>query len=325
MAATVADRLARALARRDRLAADPSTTAYRLVNGAGDELPGLTVDRYGPLLTVNFYEGEASEPLLQDLVEALAAQTSGAIYLRRRPRQASRLSPAELAARAPVLPLHGQGGPTAVVLEHGLRYLVRMDEGLSSGIFLDMRTLRREIRGWSAGRTVLNTFAYTCAFGVAAMTGGASRVLNLDAARPALDWGRENYRLNDLQAQDYDFVYGDVFDWLGRFARRGQQFELVILDPPSYSTTRTTRWVLERQYDDLARMGVLVTAPGGLLLACANHHGISRQRLLTLTLEGVRQAGRHGDLVGSYSAPEEDFPRPQGTEGALKVLAFKLR
>jgi 23S rRNA (cytosine1962-C5)-methyltransferase len=325
MERAVAQLLERALARRAPLAADPLSTAYRVLNGAGDGMPGLTVDRYGPLLVVNQYEQEADAPALAALLEALAALRLGeAIYLRRRPREASRVRAEDLAARAPGVPVWGAGGPAAEVLEHGLRYLARMDEGLSSGLFLDMREVRRALGGWAAGKTVLNTFAYSCAFGVAALAGGATRVLNLDAARPALDWGKRNYALNGLAVDDYDFVYGDVFDWLGRFARRGERFDIVILDPPSYSTTRSTRWVLERQYDALVELAARATAPGGLLLACANHRGVSRARLERLVLKGLAAAGRRATVEGRLGAPELDFPPPPDGEDALKVLALRF-
>ena len=106
--------------------------------------------------------------------------------------------------------------------EEGLTYLIRSDRGLSSGLFADMRETRGRVRAWAEGKTVLNTFAYTCGFGVAATAGGAARVLNLDLSRNVLAWGQENYRLNGFEPDAHDFVFGDVFDWLARFARRGR-------------------------------------------------------------------------------------------------------
>jgi 23S rRNA (cytosine1962-C5)-methyltransferase len=316
--------LRRAIARRAALAAEPQTTAYRLVNGAGDGLPGLTVDRYGALLVVNQYEQEADARALRLLAEGLTRLGAGdTIYVRLRPQEASRLSAEELAMRAPAAPLWGVGGPTGEVLELGLRYVVRMDQGLGSGLFLDMRELRGRVRGWAEGKRVLNTFAYTCAFGVAALAGGAARVLNLDVSVPVLEWGKRNYALNGLAADDYDFVYGDVFDWLGRFVRRGETFDIVILDPPSYSTTRRTRWVLERHYDRLVELGLRVTACGGLLLCCANQRGVSRQRLEQMVQQGAAAARRAARVIGHYGAPEIDFPALPSGEETLKVLALE--
>ena len=84
-----------------------------------------------------------------------------------------------------------------------------------------MRETRARVRAWAAGKRVLNCFAYTCGFGVAATAGGATRVLNLDLSKSALEWGKANYRANGFTPDDHDFVYGDVFDWLARLARRG--------------------------------------------------------------------------------------------------------
>lgn len=324
MADTFLYNLDRALARREPLAADPLTTAYRLLNGAGDGLPGLTAERYGPLLLASRYEGQADEAALERLVDGLDRRLGMPVFVRRRPKQASGLGAAELALRAPAAPVRGMAAAAAEVLENGLRFLVRMDEGLSTGLFLDMRDLRRAMAGWATGTTVLNTFAYTCAFGVAALSGGATRVLNLDAARPALAWGQANYERNALPADPYDFVVGDAFDWLRRLRRRGEQFGVVVLDPPSYSTTRRTRWVLERDYDALAAAATHVVAPGGLLLACANHGGVKGRRFRELAEQGVAQAGRRAELIGSYGPSPLDFPPPAGQEPALKVLALRI-
>jgi 23S rRNA (cytosine1962-C5)-methyltransferase len=300
--------VARALARREPLASDPTTDAYRLVNGAGDELPGFTVDRYGPLLVVSHYEQAAEASALAQLIDALDQQVGVPIYLRRRPRRASGLDDEQRAALAPTQPVRGSGPTAVVVREHGLRYEIRTDEGLSVGLFLDMRPTRRALSRWAAGKTVLNTFAYTCAFGVAALHGGATRVLNLDAARPALEWGKANYAHNDLVADPYDFVYGDVFDWLGRFGRRGERFDIVAHD-----------------YDQLAALAAHVVAPGGTLLACANHGGITRHQLGELVARGLAAAGRRATLVEHLHASPIDFPVPRASEGALKVLAFVLQ
>src|SRR5205823_14980118 len=186
---------------------------YRLLNGVGDGLPGITADRYGEVVMVNVYDlGSASADAL---VAALAGATGvRAVYVKRRPRSATRLSAAQVADLAPATPAWGPAVDEIVVREHGLHFLIRPGAGLSTGLFLDMRETRARVRGLAEGRTVLNLFAYTCAFGVAAALGGAARVLNVDVARPALEWGQQNYRLNGLSADPYDFVYGDAFDWL---------------------------------------------------------------------------------------------------------------
>ena len=324
--ATITRRVARAAARRVPLADDAATTAYRLVNGAGDGLPGVTVDRYGDVFVLNLYD-EDRDP--RPYVAPLAAlPDAGAVYLKRRPRSAARLSAARTAALAPDTPAWGQRVEGVTVRENGLSYLIRPGAGLSPGLFLDMREPRARVRALAAGAAVLNLFAYTCAFGVAAAAGGAARVLNIDAARPALAWGRENYALNALPADPYDFVYGDAFDWLARLARRaagqGQVFDLVIADPPSYSTVKGRRFTVSRDYATLAAACARVAAPGGRLLLCANEARLPRQTFQRDCLHGVATAGRAARVRSYDSAPALDFPAAPGDESHLKALLLEL-
>lgn len=314
----------RAAQRRAELAHDAATTAYRLVNGAGDGLPGVTVDRYGAALVVNLYD-EAAERRAPALIDALAALPgTEAIYLKRRPRTAARLTNEEMAALAPTVPAWGATLDELAVRENGLRFLIRPGAGLSVGLFLDMRAARTRVREIAAGGTVLNLFAYTCAFGVAAASGGARRVLNLDAARPALRWGMQNYTLNDLPADPYDFVYGDAFDWLRRLARRGERFDVVIADPPSFSTVKGRRFVASRDYAALAAACARVTAPGGRLLLCSNEASVPRHAFRAACLHGAGEAGRAARVRSYDGAPALDFPLPPGDDGYLKALLLEL-
>ncbi|MBN9390548.1 MAG: class I SAM-dependent methyltransferase [Chloroflexi bacterium] len=317
---------------------DPETTAYRLVNGLGDGLPGITLDRYGDSLVLNCYDPrlDPASPALKLLVEALGQTWSGLpVFGKFRPQQASNLSRREEGAApgvaptvAPELPLGATLQGTALaettIRENGLTYLIRPGEGLSPGLFLDMREARARLAGLVAGKTVLNCFAFTGAFGLVAAKNGASRALNLDAGAKVLDWAKENYRLNGLTPDDFDFVTGDVFDWLNRFARRGQTFDVVILDPPSFSTVKKSRWSAEKDSGELAALAAKSVAPGGLLVACTNHAGLPRRNFRQMVTGALEAAGRPYEIQGYYHEPELDFPRPAGTEGYLKILFLRL-
>lgn len=318
------ERLARSLARRAPLAADPTTTAYRLVHGAADGMDGVTVDRYGGVLVVNLY-GELLEGPRTVLLAALAELPEvQAIYCKQRPPEAARLTEAEIARLAPAEPAWGVPVVEAEVLENGLRYLIRPGAGLSVGLFLDMREMRARVRAWAAGRTVLNTFAYTCAFGVAACAGGATRVLNLDLSKLALAWGKANYRANGFTPDSYDFVYGDAFDWLARFARRGQRFDLVILDPPGFARADGRPFSAARDYARLVALAAPVVSADGLLLACCNVAALPLRAFQRQVMAGIAAAGRRGVLTGKFCEPVLDFPTPPGTSPYLKLLVFRI-
>ncbi len=361
-----------AVERRAPLAADPDTTIYRAINAGGDALPGLTADRFGDALVVSIYDDDDVLPP-QPIPEGLApmlAQAAGAtsVYVRYRPRRASRVPEEEMPGLAPPLPVFGPdladqhrgqafevaspghvetsevsgqqkvpptgGWPTTSEVwargisgflgrEDGLSYLIRATEGLSSGLFTDMREGRGRVAAWAEGKTVLNTFASTCGFGVAAMAGGATRVLNLDLSRGVLAWGQENYRLNGFEPDSRDFVFGDVFDWLARFARRGETFDLVILDPPGFSKTKSTRFSAAQDYGRLAELAAQVVSPGGRLLACSNLAEQPWRTFRERVLAGVAATGRPARIAGIYHEPDIDFPS-HGQPPHLKMLWLEL-
>jgi 23S rRNA (cytosine1962-C5)-methyltransferase len=288
----------------------------------GDGLASsATADRYGDVLFVSAEAPGTADDLARDLTVRLEPR---AAYARTRPRRASRLTDAERRELAPERPLLGEPVEREVVVEHGVNYEIRPHAGPSAGLFLDMREVRRWVRGVAAGRSVLNLFAYTCGFGVVACLGGARRVLNLDASRPYLRWGQANYELNGLAPEGHDFVYGDAFDWLGRLARRQERFDLVILDPPSFGSTRFGTFSAEHDYERLVRFAARVLRHDGILLAATNHRGISGRRFDQLVERGLDAAPRIRRQLGRWHEPAVDFPVAPGARPYLKIVAHEL-
>ncbi|MBI2756650.1 MAG: class I SAM-dependent rRNA methyltransferase [Chloroflexi bacterium] len=316
--------LAAASARRQKAGFEPRTTAFRLLNREGDGLPGLAVDHLGEDLVLHAYSTTAGaiEPRLADL---LAEQhPSAALYLKRHPAEAGRVTLADAPRLAPETPIRGPRRPVTVVRENGLAYVVRMDRGLSYGLFLDMREVRAWVQSVVVGREVLNLFAYTCAFGVAATAGGAARVLNVDLARPYLTWGKENYKANGFTPDHQDFVFGDSFDWLRRFARRGQRFGLVIVDPPSFSRGPSGTFSVQRDAAALVSSAAAVVDRAGILLVATNHAGMADTAVDRAIREGLRAAHRSAEILRSWHEPSIDFPPAPRASPYLKVRALQL-
>ena len=142
------------------------------------------------------------------------------------------------------------------IRENGLNFLISFGEGLSTGIFLDQRENRRRLLMANlAGKTLLNCFAYTCAFSVAAAKAGAVTT-SIDLSRHYLEWGKDNFRANDLDPEAHRFLVGDVLEWLKRFQKRGQAWDIVVLDPPTFSTTKKGRaFQAERDYEEVGGAG----------------------------------------------------------------------
>ncbi|HYF65054.1 MAG TPA: class I SAM-dependent methyltransferase [Herpetosiphonaceae bacterium] len=314
--------------RRAPLSADPATSIYRVFHGPGDGatnaiLREWTVDRAGDVLIASCYD-ERVRQLPAELREALARTWQPrAIYAKYRPRTAAQVGEAELAELAPVAPAWGAAAGEVDGQEEGLWFRVRPADGLSVGLYADMRETRQRVRRWAAGRElrVLNTFAYTCAFGVAALADAPqAQVTNLDLSRRSLDWGRENYALNGLAAGERDFVFGDVFDWLGRWVRQGRRFDLVILDPPSFARNRGKRWRAERDYAELAELAARLIAPDGMLVACCNHAGLDRRAFRAEVERGIAASGWPGAITAGFGASPIDYPTAGGAESHLKII-----
>lgn len=318
------ERFARAAARRQALREAPATTAFRMVNAEGDGLEDVTVDWFDGVCVLSLYRtfSEAEEQRLLDALESTLSPR--AIYLKRRPREARVVANTQKAALAPETAVRGAPVEALEVLEEGLTFRIRPGQGLSVGLYLDMRAGRGWVRAQAAGRRVLNLFSYTCGFGVAAMAGGAARAVNVDLSRRVLDWGAENVTLNGGAPQPGDFLSGDVFEWARRLARKGEQFELVVLDPPSFSTAKGSRFSAAKDYPRLVSDVAPLVAPGGLLLACCNLASLSFARFGAQVREGLGQAKRSGRQVASLDQPPVDFPETPGAEPTLKVLAFEV-
>jgi 23S rRNA (cytosine1962-C5)-methyltransferase len=154
---------------------------------------------------------------------------------------------------------------------------------------------------------VLNTFAYTCAFSVCAARVGA-RATSLDVSKKYLEWGRRNFALNGLAPEPHDFVYGDVFDWLKRWGKKGRKFQLVILDPPTFSRTRERGEFRARSdYGALVKAALPVLARPGVLLASTNAAGWPAEDFVETVTAAVHAA--QGNILRQHFCPAPpDFP-----------------
>lgn len=297
--APLIDKLQLALQRRASLDA-AHTTAYRLINDAGDDFPGIVVDRYGDVLLIQSQKTPSSE-FVQTLAQLFPQKC---IYHKMTSRFVRCI---DKSAITPTL-LHGTDVPEKFsILENGVTYLVSMEAGYSTGIFLDQRDNRRHIRELKlSGKTVLNTFAYTCAFSVCAALAGAT-VTSLDLSKKYLDWGRENFRANKLNEAAHDFIFGDVFDWLPRLIKKGRRWDMIILDPPTFSTSKSGQtFKAARDYPKLLTLAQTALAPQGRILACMNTHDVGVEEFKQIT--GVQ----------SVLPLPCDFPLAAGAEPHLK-------
>ncbi len=315
--------LREAAGQRHGLSLDQSTTAFRIVNGGGDGLPGVAVDVYGAFLVVSLSSEEA-ERARDVILDAAMRLGPRGVYVKARPKHASVIVDARRAEFSPREAVRGESAPEQMVIEElGLPYRVRLGDGLSTGIFLDQRENRRRVREMAGGARVLNLFAYTGAFTVAAVAGGARSSLTVDVSPGALAWARDNLDAVGADPALHRTLDADALVWLRAAAKGEERFDLILLDPPSFATTKKSRFSAESDYRGLAAAALRVLAPGGKLLACTNHRGIAKIRFRRFLHEAVREAER--DLAQMKDLPDPlDFPPEPGAEPHLKSVLVTL-
>ncbi|MCA9581238.1 MAG: class I SAM-dependent methyltransferase, partial [Myxococcales bacterium] len=246
----------------------PDTDCFRLVHGAADGLPGMALDRYGDFLVAHLEEGAVIGGG-EGALDAVGDLGFRGVYVKYRPRQANELVDTRRDDLAPAHAVRGEDAPEEfTVFQHGLPFRVRLGDGLSTGLFLDQRMNREYVRDTCRGLRVLNLFAYTCPFTVAAAAGGAAETVSVDVARPAIDWGQRNVEALGSDGA-HRFVREDVFPYLERLGRRGERFDLVLVDPPTYATTKRSRFRSGADWVRLAEAVAKVVHPGGRLLCCS--------------------------------------------------------
>jgi 23S rRNA (cytosine1962-C5)-methyltransferase len=312
----LAARLRDAACRRHALSRE--TDAFRLSNGAGDLLPGVTIDCYGAYAVLAL-SSEAAVARRAELATQLIALGARGVYLKNHLRSdLRRVAPDEL---APAAPLAGDPVPDELtVAEHGARFHVHLNDGLSTGLFIDQRDNRARIRALARDRRVLNLFCYTGSFSVAAALGGARETLSIDLSARALTRGRENFALNGITGK-HRFLKEDALAWLERARRKQERFDLIVLDPPSFATIgKGETFSVSRGYARLAENALALLSPGGTLLAVTNHRKTTEAALRRTLAAAAQAANRTVTALKSLPSGRDCPPGEHGAEPSKSVL-----
>lgn len=310
------------------------TDCFRLHHGAADRCPDVYVEQLAEWMLV-----QARQVISADrddntaaLVQEIGRENKlrGAFF-KLLQRDVRRSKPEDV---APNLLFAAEAPREFIVRENGLQFHVSLNEGYSYGLFLDQRDNRRRLltghlaagfpfRVPPSAFRVLNTFAYTCAFSVAAAQAGA-HTTSLDLSKKYLEWGRRNFALNGLDAAAHDFLYGDVFDWLRRLAKKGRQFDAVLLDPPTFSQSKESGvFRAEKDYGKLVALALPLLKPDGVLFASTNCATLSPEEFLATIEAMVQRAGRR--IVQQHYVPQPpDFPITRDEPAYLKTVWLRV-
>jgi len=269
-ARSLASAVGRAFARRDRWKDDRETTAYRLCHGEGDRIPGVVIDRYADVAVLRL-DGDAILVWLSTLVEGVWPLLQGLGV------RAFALRSARGEGEERLRTLAGDPPPkTIAVRENGVVMMVDLAHGQKTGAFLDQRDNRRRVRDLARGRRVLNLFSYAGGFSTAAALGGAEHVTSVDLAQAAHATAQLSMRENGIDPAVHAFVTADAFAFLESAHKKGERWDLVVSDPPSFAPNEKSRPRALSAYRRLHGACAAVLAPGGIFCAssCSSHVSI---------------------------------------------------
>lgn len=317
----ITERIRSARTFRERFAPDVVADAHRVLHAEGDGIPGIAADRYGDYLLVYRYS-RAAGAYLPDVLAALdEVHEPRGIYLQDRVKPVSaddRRVAAEHVA--------GKVAPAELtVTEDGLSFVVDVTAPVSPGLFLDLREGRRWFERIAGGARVLNLFSFTGAFGLRGVRGGATEVVNVDAAARSHARCRKSLDASGMDPEACEAIVGDVFKYLEKFRRTDRSFDLVVVDPPPFSKVGGKVFSALKQWRELMAAVTPVVAEGGRILVVSNAAGLRDDELLGAVGQGAGDARRHASVIGEAGLPP-DFPVPpafvEGRYLRVKLLAL---
>lgn len=299
-------KLENAFSLRRELIAPEETNCYRLIHAEGDNFPGLIADAYHDVAVLQFLILSAYR-LSEKILPVIKEWGFEKIYIKNAPG----LESGQWTS--------GSGGGLTEAIENGMRFFVDVEGGQKTGFFIDQRENRRLVSSFSRGKNVLNLFSYTGGFSVAALSGGASRVLSVDISQPAIELCERNVRLNFPDAA-HQSATADCFQYL---RQTGEHFDLIVIDPPAFAKHKGAVNQAARGYKDLNMIAMKKIAPQGLIFtfSCSQH--ISPDLFQKIIFGAAADAGRKVRMIKRLQQPG-DHPvnifHPEGEY--LKGLAL---
>jgi len=295
------------------------TTAFRVFNGEGDGIGGLTIDYFTGYYLVTWYS-EGIYSFKDEIIAALQAVTpvKGIYQKKRFDMNGQYLEDNDhVMGEIPEWPL--------IVKENNEQFAIYLDDGAMVGIFLDQRDVRKRIRDYYAkGKTVLNTFSYTGGFSVFAAAGGATKTTSVDLANRSLSKTTEQFSINNIDVATQDIIVEDVFKYFKYAVKKQLQFDMVILDPPSFARSKKFTFSATKDYTNLLKEAIAITKKDGIIVASTNCSNFNMQKFKTFIDTAFKQMGNSYTILEEYSLPKDFKTNEHFKEGNyLKVVFIK--
>ena len=300
----------------------PDFQCCRLIHGEADQMPGLTVDRYGDVLSVQVLslgmervKDVVFSALLEEL-QAMGEEIRG-IFERNDVSIRVREGMEQNKGWYPIPGPEPPASPVVQIVENGIRYLVDVENGQKTGFFLDQKYNRAAVGRIAAGKRVLDCFTHTGSFGLNAAKGGAAHVTSVDISQAAIDMAAENARRNGLEGK-MDFLCRNVFELLTELSeQKCRDYDFIILDPPAFTKSRQTVQSAIRGYREINRRAMKLLPRGGYLATCSCSHFMTdelfRKMLASaasdaaVSLRQVEERQQSPDHPILWNVPETDY------------------
>ncbi|HVE48147.1 MAG TPA: class I SAM-dependent rRNA methyltransferase [Casimicrobiaceae bacterium] len=316
-AAFIRDRVQRAVAARERWF-DAQHSGGRLVYAESDGLPGVIVDRYGDVVVLQLSSAGADK-WRDAIVDALSEMTGANTIVERSDAEVRSLE--GLAPRCEVL--RGRVDGPVEFVEAGIEYGVDVIGGQKTGFYLDQRDNRRIVGSLAEGRDVLNVFCYTGGFSLAALAGGATRVVSMDSSQDALALARANLARNaSLDRSRATWLEGDAFAELRKLRNVGEAFDIIVLDPPKFAPTAQHAERAARAYKDINLSAFRLLRPGGILATFSCSGGVTAELFQKIIAGAALDAQVDSVILAKLSASADHpvalaFPEGEYLKGLL--------
>ncbi|MCY8980058.1 class I SAM-dependent rRNA methyltransferase [Bacillus halotolerans] len=311
-------KLTKAVQARANLFAVPDTTAFRLFNGEGDGIGGVTVDYYDGYLLLQWYS-KGIYTFKETLIAALDELDIEykAIYEKKRFDTAGQYVEDDDFVK-------GERGEFPIIIqENGIQYAVDLNEGAMTGIFLDQRHVRKAIRDrYASGKNVLNTFSYTGAFSVAAALGGAEKTTSVDVANRSLAKTIEQFSVNKLDYEAHDIKVMDVFKYFSYAAKKDLRFDLIVLDPPSFARTKKRTFSAAKDYKNLLKETIAITADKGIIVASTNSSAFGMKKFKGFIDAAFKETNERYTIIEEFTLPEDFKTMSAYPEGNYLKVVF---
>ena len=309
-----------AFKKRDSFYKKDDTTAFRVFNGEGDGIGGLTIDYFDGFYLVSFYSKGIYS--FRDAIFAALKETTNlrGIYEKKRFDTNGQYVEQDDYVEGEV------GQFPIIIKENGMNFAVNLNDGAMTGIFLDQRNVRQALqKRYSKGKTVLNTFSYTGAFSVAAAIGGAYETTSVDLAKRSLPLTIEQFSVNGIDYEQQQIKVMNVFDYFSYAARHNLKFDVVVLDPPSFARTKKMTFSTSKDYPKLIGEAIEITASKGIIIASTNNASFNMKKFKTFIDKAFKEKNLGYKIIEQHQLPEdfvtlEDYPE----FNYLKVCIIQL-